>query len=569
MSTAARNQAIAEAFRIARDPWKFPSLCRITRLDGSVGGIEMTLTQRVLMSYFVEHRWTYTVKYRQAMSSIVHIADQLRHVQYQRGAMGMVIGDKEDTYKELMRRQGVMYNSLNNIVQTPLSRPVSSEVIAFNEDHAGLIQGITGGGDDPAIGFSPDYGVVSEYGLYKNPTGFDGAFFAAVNRRPHGVCRLETTPGTYNAPQHEMFKECLVGRGRFQGIFLPWWRDMACVEYSTPMPAGFGPDQYTPEEKDYARKLLLFERAAIANRETWYRFSEEWPIRPEQMWFRRKALETEFHSDPRLFDNKFPPSPHEGWASSSSPTIPMEPVTAMLRSAKKSDYGEETFFDTHTGEKIDIDEWRARNPGVPVLITVDGKGYGKKGDPSAMIAWNMWDWRQAGRWTGDEDPGQLVGTKDQHGRLLRWQRALDADVIIETNKDGVAAAAQAAECPKLHWSGDQPGWFSTGGPGGSKTVALNGLVDHLRTRADDNWILDYETLNQLSSWDGKTRGEGGGKRKHHWDLAICCLIFAYGVQVLGHQRRPKPRAPEDDRLTAGRFLASYADPNPKGRVLGQ
>ena len=93
MSTAARNQAIAEAFRIARDPWKFPGLARITRLDGSVGGIEMTPTQRILMGYFVEFAWTYSVKYRQAASSVIHIADQLRYIQYSPGQMGMVVGD--------------------------------------------------------------------------------------------------------------------------------------------------------------------------------------------------------------------------------------------------------------------------------------------------------------------------------------------------------------------------------------------------------------------------------------------------------------------------------------------
>lgn len=569
-------QQRAAAVRMANDPWRFPGLCRITRLDGSIGGIEMTETQRVLMAYFVEYSWTYCIKYRQAMASVIHIADQLRHVQYTRGAMGMILGDKEGTYKELMRRLGVMYNSLNPLVQTPLERPNSSEMIAFNEDHAGLIQGITGGGENPAIGFSPDYAVVSEYALYNNYDVFDGAFFPAVNRRPNGVCRIETTPGTYNSAAHKMFKDALAGRGRFQAIFLPWWRDLLCREVKKPMPHDFGEDDYTDEERAYARELLAFERTACADRPSWYRYyTEPWPIQPEQVWFRRIALETEFHGDPRLFAEKFPHSPHDGWLVSSSPTIPMDPVTKMLRTAKPMEFGEEAFFDTHTREKITLEEWRRRNPDVPVLITVDGKGYGKKGDPSAIMAWNMWDWCEAGSWEGDEDPGQLVGTKEVPGRLLRWQRALDADVIIETNKDGVAAAAQAAECAKLHWSGPQPGWFSTGGPGGSKTVALIGLVDHLRTRVGETWIISEPTLNQLSSWDGKSRSEETTRRKHHWDRACCCLMFAYGVQVLGHQRRPKPPLvpARPGPLTALQFAASYKDDDQahegKGRILGR
>lgn len=552
MSTAARNQAIAEAFKVARDPWRFPFLARITRLDGSVGGIEMTPTQRILMGYFVEFAWTYSVKYRQAASSVIHIADQLRYIQYSPGQMGMVVGDKEGTYKELMRRQGVMYNGLNPLVRTPLERPVSSEEIRFGDPHNGLIQGITGGGENPAVGFSPDYSVVSEFGLYANYVGFNGAFFPAVSRRPNARCRLETTPGVYNSEGHEMFRQSLAGRGRFQAVYLGWWRDEACA---IPLPADFEP---TAEEKEYRRKVVLFERDARGK--SWWAYPEN--PRPEvvsdgHLYFRRIALETEFHGDPRLFDNKYPPSPHEGWSMGASPTIPAEPLTEMLRRAHSVPFGEEVFFDTHSGERISAEEWRGRNPGVPVVLTIDGKGYGKKGDPAAITAWNMWDWREAGSWSGDEDPGQITP------RILRLQRILDADVIVETNKDGVAAALQAADCPKLHWSGPQPGWYSTTM---SKSAALNGLVDMLR--AGDVTLLTYETIDQLMKWDGKTRAQESGKRKHHFDRAITALIFAYAVQVLGHQRRPKPRAPEDDRLTAGRFLASYADQNPKGRVLG-
>ena len=94
----------AEAVKRANDPFVFPGLTRITRLDGSIGGINLTNHQRILVEWFRLHPWTYVIKYRQAMSSIIHISDQLRHVGYTPGAMGMIVGDKEDTYKELIRR---------------------------------------------------------------------------------------------------------------------------------------------------------------------------------------------------------------------------------------------------------------------------------------------------------------------------------------------------------------------------------------------------------------------------------------------------------------------------------
>ena len=535
-----------EAIRRANQPKTFPKLTRITRLDGSVGGIEMTQHQHMLMDWFILYAWTYVVKYRQAMSSIIHISDQLRHVQYTPGAMGMTIGDKEDTYKELMRRQGVMYNNLPEAIRVALERPVSSESIVFGAPHNGLIQGVTGGGENPAIGFSPDYAIISEFGLFEYYDKFLGAFTPAINRRPNAKCRIETTPGRYQTPAHLMWVSTLAGKGRYKGLFLSWWRDPTCKSYNPPLPSDF---KRTSEEDKYAEKLLIFEKAAIAERAYWYPYDAPHPIQDEQLWFRRIALETEFHGDTRLFDNKYPPSAFEGWSSGQSPTIPAEPVERMLLDSHESPEGVETFYDPVTGEVLpSLESVMSRHPNMPVVITVDGKGYGKKGDgdPAAITAWSLWDWSEIGTWSGDEDPGEITP------RILRWQRVTNAHVIVETNKDGVAAALQQANCPKLWWDGAQPGWFSTGV---AKQAVLVALVDLLRHKLVT--IRTRETLQQLLSWDGKTRADENTRRKHHWDRAVTCLIFAYATQVLGVPRRPveRPRAPE--RLTLQGFIERW------------
>lgn len=520
----------AEAISRANDAFRFPSLTRITRLDGSIGGINLTNHQRIMVEWFQNHPWTYTIKYRQAMASIIHIADQLRHVGYTPGAMGMVVGDKEDTYKELIRRQGVMYENLPEPIRTPLSRPVSSESINFAAPHNGLIQGLTGGGENPAIGFSPDYALISEYGLFPMYDAFNGAFFPAINRRPNAKCRIETTPGRYQTPAHEMYINALSGRGRFKALFLSWWRDPTCVSVEPALPSNF---RRTPEEEAYAAKLLQFEQQALAEGAYWYPYVLPEPIADEQLWFRRIALETEFHGDARLFDAKYPPSPYEGWLIGQSPTIPAEPLEKMLLSSTDVSYGEERFYEEPLA-------------GCPYVLTIDGKGYGKAGDPAAMTLWNMWDWTEAGSWSGDEDPGQITP------RVLRWQAKYKAHVIVETNKDGVAAALQQANCPRLHWSGDQPGWYSTGA---SKQAALIALVNMLRN--GEVHIRTRPTIQQLLSWDGKTRGDESSRRRHHWDRAITCLIFAYAAHTLGLPRRSKPKPPPRATLTANQFLSKW------------
>jgi hypothetical protein len=532
-------QQRADAIKKAKDPRVFPKLVPITRLDGSVGPVDPpTASQAVMREYLIADPRTYTVKGRQGGLSVEHQADLLRHVMYTPGAMGMYIGDKEATYEEGMRRLSNMYDGLHEAVRVPLAYAASTQRMWFDKPHNGLIQGLSGGGDRPAIGFSPDYALLDEFGLYGNYDTFNPAFFPTVERRPNAKVRINTTPGTYQSEGHTMYLSALAGKGLFQAVFIPWWRDPAYVAQIA-VPRNF---ERNPEEVDYARRLLLFEKDAIGK--SWYRYYKEpYPIRDEQMWFRRVTLETH-HGDTRLFDNQYPPSPYEGWLANRSPTIPAEPLAEMLRSAKPVPYGEEVFYEEP-------------EYGCPYLITVDGKGYGKKGDPAAMTLWNMWDWKEAGSFEGDEDPGQITP------RILRWQAKYNADVIVETNKDGVAAALQAGNCPKLHWSGAQPGWFATEQ---SKSAALIALVNMLRNR--EATILSEPTLNQLSTWDGKTRAQESGRRKHHWDRATTCLVFAYGCQILGHQRRPRPPAPEDQRLTMNRFLASYAEP-PKGRVLGR
>ena len=516
-------QERVQALRAASEVKRFPTLVKITRLDGSVGYIDPTENQRHLLNFLEKHRWTYLVKYRQGMSSTIHVADELREISYTPGAMGMLIGDKEDTYKELMRRMGVMYDSLRPELQIPLARPYSSEAIAFGKPHNGLIQGLTGGGENPSIGFSPDYAILSEYGLYNNYEQFNGAFFPAINRRPNAKCRIETTPGTYNSDAHKTYRASLEGKGRFKALYLAWWRDTTCISHDPPIPRDF---RRTPEEVSYAQRIDTFDKLSIGK--PWYPYTKPHPISDDHLWFRRVALETEFNGDTRLFDNKYPPSPFEGWLISTSPTIPNEPLEAMRAGA------------------IDVPEgtWACTEEpilGCPYLLTVDGKGYGKSGDPAAIVLWNLWDWRAVGMYTGREDPGQLAP------RVIELQKKYNADVITETNKDGVAAALQALNCKKLYWSDTgQPGWFSSAT---SKRAALVALVNALRAR--EIHIPFAPILDQLASWDGRTRADGtGGANRHHWDLAICCLIFAFGVEALGKPRRPKAQ-PETPTVPPG------------------
>jgi hypothetical protein len=521
----------------------FPSLCEITQLDDTVSKIKLTPTQIIIAGLFNSHPNTYIIKYRQCMSSTVHVADQLRGVMYQPGLGALLVGDQEKTYKELMRRMAIMYAGIPEFIRPPLERPPSSEMIVFNDRHNGFVQGLTAGGENPAVGFSPGYSVLSEYGLVEDCSRFDASFFPAVNRRPNARVRIETTPGKFGSPQYQMWLEALAGRGRFRALFLAWWRDLSCVSHNPPFdPATF---RRTPEEEDYASRVDAFEQSAQGR--PWWPYQGAHPIRDEQLWFRRISLETEFHGDVRLFASKYPLTPWDGWLVTESPMMPVDAL-ARLR--------ERPLVHVPDNEEVFTEE---REPRAPYLLVADGAGYGKTGDPAGFLLFNMWDWRMCGVWLGREDPGVFSR------RILRVRALYDADVVVETNKDGLAAALDVQACPKLYWSeGGQPGWFASET---SKIMERTALVDMLR--CNEVPVPFDVVLDHLSQWDGTTRAApGGGRARHHFELAICMLIFAYAARTLAYPRRPRPRIIEAPKgMTIGQFDAYWKKPG-RGRVLG-
>jgi hypothetical protein len=511
----------------ANDVRRFQGLCQIVREDGSTGLMETTPIQAVHLDAVAEHSWTFTVKHRQAKITTATIMDCLRHVMYHPGQRGLVVAEKRSTAKEAFRRLAHAYRHLPPPIQIPTLREPSGEAIEFK--HGGLVSIITGGGEAPAIGHSPDYAHITEFGEFEDQDNFIGHFFPSINKRPHAKVRIETTPGEFNSPAHLMWKKALADAAsnsgsRFRPVFLCWWDDASCVlRDSTGQPVD--PRDFLPTQEELA-------------------LAEKMPgITPQHFLWRRERLDTEFHGDTRLFDHKYPPGPYDGWITHGSPAIPLDAVRRMREaSAVSVPDGEERFFEE-------------REPGAPYLITADPAGFGETGDPSAATLWHGWDRREVGSWSGRTDPGRFADI------IMRWQKDWNADVVVETNKGECCATLVSRGCEKLFWDGAQPGWYSTDV---KKASALADLVDDLRK--GDVTIRTLQTLDQLESWDGKTRKRTGG---HHFDRAVTCMIAAYAFRTLGYGTRARVVAPRDPNapLRVSEFLATFKE-RKRGNVCG-
>jgi hypothetical protein len=491
-----------ELFRRARDPRQLAKLWWITDEASKSGYMQPTLLQRIVLQDCVDFLWTYTVKPRQSKTSTAIQPDFLANVMLRKGQRGIVIAEKEATALELFRRLVVAHRNLPAPFHTHMpTKRVTGSVIEWAEGHDSYASVVTGGSDSPAIGHSPDYLHITEYGEMSNYDTFNPAVFPAVTNRPNSRLRIETTPGPYGSAAHRMWLNALNGEGYFaaprgRARFLEWWIDPS---YMRDPGVGF---VRTLEEHRLAEKLVGITDAHLK--------------------FRRLELDTAYHGDVRLFDSKYPPGPRDGWILHGTPAIPIDAVEYLqsLPGVTSVPEGEERIY-----EGPEEGGWQDRRVGAPYIITADPAGFGDNGDPSALIVWNGWDWREVAHWSGREDPNLFAD------RIMRLQRLYDCDVLVEANKGECCAALRSRGCPRLVWDNGQPGWFSTDV---KKAQTVTDFVDMLRRR--EVGIRSQQILDQIAGWDGKTRKRTGG---HHWDRAVAACMVGFAARRMAYGSRPR------------------------------
>ena len=484
--------------------------------DSQVGKFALKPQQERAMTHMLNNQHSYIIKYRQAKISTLAAFLLFHKTMYQRAHKALLIANDEKTSRVLFERIAFAYMNLNPAIRIDVELGPSIEAMVWPKLNGASLHAITGGGDTPVIGNSPDDYLVTEYAFYKNQSLFNEHFFPSVSNRPNSWGVIETTPGTYQSTAHALWLAAndTDSMSRLAPLFLEWWRDDA---YSVPVPKGFQADN------DELRLMEKYPGMTLGH-----------------IYFRRVCIATEFaKSGARGFAHKYPFHKYDGWdVVDGAPAIPQDVVEELLLSSVPTpDFIEHEFQAPISGEKY--------------LVTVDPNSYGKSGDPSAIKVWNRYDKEEVWCFHGREDPGLLAA------RAVRIaQHYNNAFLMVESNKAECIASVRTLGYNNLYSPSDtRPGWFATDT---TKGDAVASMVDMLRER--ELIIHSKSTCNQLAIWDGDASKHGGsGKDRHHFDQVTTCYMAAWFFRKVSAGVRHKEEKVKPSQIVDGKVSMKAMD----------
>ena len=463
-------------------PAAFVSMCQIVREDESMGYMNPTSTQQLLLDHASKNRWVLVNKFRQAKITTVSVMLLLRDCMYLNGVKGLLIAERQDTAEDIFERILFSYHRMPADVRMPLAQGRKAGTTQIHFCHGGGIKILTAGGRSPAIGRSIDRLVITEFGEAQWQRKAAINIFPTLNKRPNARVILESTPGRAGSHHETMWRSSLEGRGRFRPLFLKWWHDESCRVDAT----GFAPSE---EEKAYHARHPGMSLEHLA--------------------FRRLALETEFVGDPRLFSSKYPSDPYDGWLGSSAPVMPSEILKPLLAGA----------LNDPPMAPSGCREIEPPTEGSKYIITADPAGFGGSGDKSALTVFDALERKEVAFWEDREPPDRFA--RRLVGVQARYNGAL---LAVESNATACIAILKDNGCKKLLWTNrNHPGWYAT-----SKRIqeAEARLVQMLRQK--DIELRSRGLLHQLLNYDGthKKRVKGIDGATHHFDRARTAIMAA-------------------------------------------
>jgi len=122
---------------------RFVQICRIVRENETIGCLEITPNQRLVLQACMDHRWVMVKKYRQAKITTLMILDLLGQCMYSPGVQGVLIAEKYDTAETAWGCARYAYDYLPDAIKIPSrsGRDPAKRELEFT--HGGRIKAIT------------------------------------------------------------------------------------------------------------------------------------------------------------------------------------------------------------------------------------------------------------------------------------------------------------------------------------------------------------------------------------------------------------------------------------------
>lgn len=420
-------------------------------------------------------------KPRAAGSTTLALAWGLREACYSPGTGVLLMCNKDATNAEAWGRIRQMHAHLPEEVK-PRTIASSAKEIAMRE-HSGRFKVETAKGQDPALGFSVDRLIASEFNFWDNAADTWTKLFGTFAKRKHFRGIIESTPGPQGCFGHGMWINALEGHGMFTPLFLRWFD---YPEYTKPVPPGV---QLTAEEAAYFTKWNLTEKHL------------------GHMMFRRFVIgnfPTDISSPSARFDFLYPPDPYTGWQVEGTPPLDMDGLEWLRGTTARE--ADSAFACTWNDVRFD--------PNCRYGIFCDPASYGDGNDPEAYCAWNLTKREEVAAWAGKVGPIRLANGIGELGRKLG-----NCKVVIESNAAATITALSKDGYPNIYNDGGptHPGYYRTAQ---AKQQAEGRLDMEIRSRKFR--VRSKPGALQMGAWNGTYKRTMG----HHWDRLVTYQMAA-------------------------------------------
>lgn len=483
-----------------------------------------TQWQRTVMLAWEKKLKIIVDKPRQAMASEACLRTTLKHCMYRTGLVGVLVANKDDTAEKLFKRLNDCYEGVDPSIRTPLLQSGKTRGSANKIDfvHGGSItvvsmqEGVPSVGGSPGLVWYTEFGKSPKHRQIETKRSLGGSYA----KKKWAMIAFESTPGRLGDEYHRMWMNALKGppHSSYYPIFLRWVTDQF---YKKDPPEGWQPNEVEVE--------LMKKYGASA----------------EHAYFIHDYFMSEGAENWDLTWNMYPRTEDDGWETDAANVgLPRGILTPQLAIAKE----DASLLINDSG----LREVRKIKRNEEVLIVCDPAGFAEKGDPTGIKAFSD-SADEIATWDGVIDPIQAADKIMSAARYYYNITGKKTRVAIEANKSDVISLlrdrqnSDPASCffklyndKESKAGGSSTGWYSVESKKQRAeqrlTANINAGKMHLTTRTAIAQLMSYD---RSKSWQ---RVKGADGQKHHFDLAICCLIAADVMVTLGWMAEAEPAA---------------------------